>query len=399
MPGPVRILQVAAVDFTVEKLLLPLIQFLEARGCEVTTACARGEHWEGLEARGVRLVEIPFRRNADLLAHRRAGKALLRHLRQEPFDVVHTHTPVASLIGRWAAWKARVPVILYTAHGFYFHDLMRPWLRRVHVRLERWGARRHHHLLTQSEEDRQSAIAERIAAPSEVTWIGNGVDTAKYTPGQISEETLAAKRAELGLRSDSPVVVHVARLVPHKGANELVEAAAIVHREVPEAQFLIIGSALSSDRHNYEGVLRELIAERGLEDTVIMAGPRPEIPEILALSAIFALPTTFEGVPRSGIEAMASGLPCVMNAIRGCREEIIEGETGFLIPIHDPVAMADRLLRLLRDPALSRRMGEAGRARACELFDERLVLEREWRVISALLAQRGIDANGGSGTP
>ncbi|MBN1477752.1 glycosyltransferase family 4 protein [Candidatus Sumerlaeota bacterium] len=397
---PVRVLQVTAVDFTVEKLLLPLIRFLEAKGCEVTTACARGEHWEGLEAQGVRLVEIPFRRSSvDLLAHRRAGRALLRHLRAERYDVVHTHTPVASLIGRWAAWKARVPVILYTAHGFFFHDLMRPWLRRVHVHLERWGARRHHHLLTQSEEDRQSAIGERIAAPSEVTWIGNGVDTDRFTPGRFSAETLAAKRSELGLRPDSPVVVHVARLVPHKGAHELVEAAAIVHREMPEAQFLIIGSALRSDRHDYEGVLRALIAERDLRDTVIMAGPRPEIPEILALSSIFALPTTFEGVPRSGIEAMASGLPCVMNAIRGCREEVIEGETGHLIPIHDPGAMADRLLRLLRDPALARRMGEAGRARACELFDERLVLEREWRVICALLAQRGIEVNGGGGAP
>lgn len=386
---PVRVLQVTAVDFTVAKLLLPLIEFLAAQGCEVTTACAPGPEWEGLRARGLRLVAVPFRRNLDLRAHARAGRALLAHLRAERPDVVHTHTPVASLIGRWAAARADVPVILYTAHGFFFHDLMSAPLRRLHIALERWGARHHHHLFVQSEEDRQAAIAEGIAAPTEVTWIGNGVDTARFDPARRDPARRAALRAALGLRPAGPVVVHVARLVPHKGAHTLVEAAAIVRRTRPDAQFLLVGSALESDRHNFEGAVRRLIAERGLEGTVVLAGPRDDVADILALSDVFALPTTFEGVPRSGLEAMAAGLPTVMTAIRGCREEVVEGETGFLVPIRDPAALADRLLRLLNDEALARRMGEAARRRACELFDERLPLARQWRVYQALLARRG----------
>ncbi len=392
----VRILQVTAVDFTVAKLLLPLIEFLEAKGCEVTTACARGDHWKKLEERGLRLVEIPFKRSVDILAHRRAGKVLLRHLRETRYDLVHTHTPVASLIGRWAAAKADVPVSIYTAHGFFFHDLMNPWLRRFHVALERWGARRHHHLFTQSEEDRQAAVAERISAPTDATWIGNGVDTARFDRARFDDAALAAKRDALGLRPDSPVILIVARLVPHKGFREYVEAAAIIHRQFPNAQFLIVGSALASDRHDFEGEIRRRVAELGIEDDVVLAGARDDIPALMALSAVFTLPTTFEGVPRSGIEAMASSLPVVATDIRGCREEVVEGETGFLIPIHDPAALADRVMRVLGDPDLARRMGEVGRQRAAALFDERLVLEREWRVMRALLTQRGIAVPGGA---
>jgi glycosyltransferase involved in cell wall biosynthesis len=198
------------------------------------------------------------------------------------------------------------------------------------------------------------------------------------------------------------VAAHVARLVPHKGARELVEAAALVRQEIPEAQFLLVGSALRSDRHNFEGQIRERIAELGLGDTVILAGPRADIPEILAACDVFALPTTFEGVPRSGIEAMASGLPTVMTAIRGCREETVEGETGHLVPVvrdegtrrhrADIDALADRLTRLMGDAEMRGRMGEAAQRRARELYDERLVLEREWRVMRALLAERaGLD--------
>ena len=178
----VRVLQLCAVDFTVAKFLVPLVRDLEARGCEVTVACTPGEEWASLEAMGLRLLPLPISRSLNIFAHRRSARRLHAHLRRESFDVVHVHTPVASLVGRWAAAKADVPVILYTAHGFYFHDEMAHWLRRIHIGLERWGARRHHHLFTQSEEDRRTALAEGIATPTTTTTIGNGVDTARFAP-------------------------------------------------------------------------------------------------------------------------------------------------------------------------------------------------------------------------
>jgi glycosyltransferase involved in cell wall biosynthesis len=386
---PIRVLQLCAVDFTVAKFLLPLVEFLEARGCEVTVACTPGEDWPGLKERGLRLMPVRIERSANLWAHRRAAHALLPALRRSRFDVVHVHTPVASLIGRWAAAKAQVPVILYTAHGFYFHGAMRPWLRRLHVALERWGARRHHHLFTQSEEDRRTAIAEGIATPATVTTIGNGVDIARFDPWLHSAEKLSRLREELRLPPETPVVLTIARLVREKGLGEFLEAAALVRERLPEARFVVAGSALASDRGDFAGEIQRLIAERGLREAVVFAGLRGDIPALMALSSVYCLPSWREGMPRSIIEAMATARPVVATDIRGCREEVVPGETGYLVPVRDPRTLADRLLRLLMDSALARRMGDAGRLRATEMFDERLVLERQWRVYQALLRQRG----------
>lgn len=385
-----RILQLCAVDFTVEKFLLPLTDFLTGKGCDVTIACTPGEAWSRLQARGLRLLPLPIARSFNFLAHRRSAHALLAHLRREPFDIVHVHTPVASLIGRWAAAKARTPIVLYTAHGFYFHDQMKPWLRRAHVGLERWGSRRHHHLFTQSEEDRQTALAERIAEPTTVTCIGNGVDVSRFDPARQTPAQTAALRRELGLRAGSPVVMTVARLVREKGLSEFVEAAALVRARRPDVQFLVVGAALDSDREDYAGELGRLAAERGLGTDLIFAGQRSDIPALEAACTVHCLASWREGMPRSIIEAMVSARPVVATNIRGSREEIVEGETGFLVPLRDPAALADRFLRLLGDADLARRMGDAGRQRALALYDERAVLERQWRVYQGLMAQRGL---------
>lgn len=385
-----RLLEVTAVDFTVAKFMRPLVAFMEERGCEVAVACSKGDHWDELELAGLKLVEIPFRRSFNLLAHWRAARCLLAHLRREPYDIVHAHTPIAALIARWAAWRARVPLVLYTARGFHFHELMPAWKFRLHVMLERLGSRFGHHIFTQSREDREAAVREGIAPDDGVTWIGNGVDLTRFDSSRFSGEKLAALRHELGLGADSPVVVMVSRVVEEKGLRELVEAAVRVRSELPEAQFLLVGSALESDRDNFEQPLRELIARYGLESTFRLAGARRDVPELLALSTVFTLPSYREGVPRSGIEAMAAGLPTVMTNIRGCREETVEGETGFLVPVRDSAGLAERLLELLRDRPRARRMGQAARARALEWFNEQEVLWRQWRVIERLLTARGI---------
>lgn len=385
----IRVLQVTAVDFTVAKFLLPLVRHLTERGCEVTTACTPGDHWESLQATGLRLHPLPIARSMNALAHRRSAKRLLTHLRAERYDVVHVHTPIASLIGRWAAAKAGAPVVLYTAHGFYFHDDMAPWLRRAHVVLERWGAKHHHHLFTQSEEDRQTALRERIATPTTATWIGNGVDIARFALENLSHDAIEKNRTEIGLPTGAPVVMTIARIVREKGLSELVEALGIIQKRIPNAQLVIVGSALASDREDYEGEVRRNLKEHGIGG-VHFLGHRTDLENLLPLATVFTLPSWREGMPRSIIEAMAAGKPVVATDIRGCREEVVDGETGFLVPLRDPGALAERLVEIIGEPTLAARMGEAGLARARALFDERLVLERQWRVYRALLAQRGL---------
>ncbi len=385
-----RVMELCAVDFTVRNFLAPLVRFLEEKGCEVDVACSRGPHFGELEEGGFRMVEIPFRRSLNLWSHARAAWALYQRLRRHPVDVLHVHTPVASLIGRFVGRLAGVPVIVYTAHGFYFHEHMPKWKRRAHVTLEWIGARFHDYLFTQSREDAVTALRTGIERPGRVKRIGNGVDVrGRFHPETIPEGARGALRHELDLHVIEPVVAMIGRLVREKGYFEFFEAAAQLRKENPAVRFLCIGDTVTSEHDDAKAAILERVEALGLRDAVRFAGLRSDIPELLSLCTVYCLPSWREGMPRSIIEAMALGKPVVATRIRGCREEVVDGETGFLVPVRDAEALAGAVGYLLRHPLVARQFGQAGRRRALRLYDERKVLERQWRVLTRLAGRSG----------
>ena len=165
------------------------------------------------------------------------------------------------------------------------------------------------------------------------------------------------------------VIVAVSRLVRHKGYPELL--AAMQH--VPDAELWIVGSRLSTD-HGED--LGPALAKAEAAGQVRLLGYRTDIPAILAAADIFALPSHFEGLPMSVIEAMLTGLPVVATAIRGPREQVVDGVTGLLVAPASVEPLAVALNRLVADPALRLRMGEAGRARAVDRYQEANVVNR-----------------------
>jgi glycosyltransferase involved in cell wall biosynthesis len=388
-PSKPRILQVCAVDFTARHFLLPLMRAQRQAGFEVALACAPGEFTAGLMSEGYEVFPVPFQRSFNLPAHLVAYSRLLALLRRHHFSVVHAHTPIAAMIARWAAARARVPLVLYTAHGFYFHEAMRPAVRQAHIWLERTAQRRADFLFTQSAEDAQTAIQVGISPAGRTLAIGNGVDTARFAPEQVSPSERAALRREFGLTAESgPLVIMIGRLVREKGYFEFMQALGRLKADFPTMRALVVGDALKSDHDDSAAAIRAEAHAQGLDQTVIFAGLRPDVPQLLALADIFCLPSWREGMPRSLIEAMAAGLPVVATNIRGCREEVVDGHTGVLVPVRDAVGLAQGLRPLLADPALRRRMGEAGRQRAIEKFDEARVIERQMHVMKKLFADK-----------
>ncbi|GAB4326559.1 MAG: glycosyltransferase family 4 protein [Candidatus Sumerlaeia bacterium] len=390
MTRPVKVLQLCAVGFTIHHFLRPLIDFLQAKGCEVTVCCTPDEFAEQLRRAPFGYFPLKIERSMNAAAHWRAARELTAFLRRERFDVVHVHTPVAGLIGRFAAERARTPLVFYTAHGFYFHDAMPAVRRAFHAALERWAGRRTDFLFTQSDEDRRTAIRLRIMPPERVLTIGNGVDLGRFDPARVTPDRLANVRAELGLPAGAPVVTIMGRMVREKGFVEFFQAARIVAARHPEAHFLVIGAALRSDHDAAQAEIEAALQASGVRDRTHFAGLRRDVPELLALSTVYTLPSWREGMPRSIIEAMAMARPVVATNIRGCREEVVDGETGWLVPPRDAVALGAALVRILDDPERARAMGEAGRRRALALFDERLVLERQWAVYERLLREKGL---------
>lgn len=384
-----RILQLCAVDFSAHHFLLPLMRAQRAAGFTVDLACRDGAYVAGIRAEGFTVHTIPFERSMNLLAHARAYRALGSVLRRERYTVVHAHTPVASLIARPCARRAGVPLVLYTAHGFYFHDAMRPAVRRAHIALERWAQRYADFLFTQSAEDCATALEERIAPPGRALAIGNGVETARFDPAQFDTAAQLALRREFGLApTDGPLIAIIGRLVREKGYFEFLEAFAAVLKQHPGARALLIGEALASDHDDSAAQIRARHAALGLQGKAIFTGLRRDIPALLALADIFCLPSYREGMPRSIIEAMAAGLPVVATDIRGCREEVLSGQTGLLVPPRESAPLAEALTQLVANPALRETMGAAGHARALQEYDEKIVIERQMIKLQELFNEK-----------
>ena len=383
-----KILQVATSGITFKALLLPLVDRLEAEGYEVHITCSDSKQTRELVDRGYRVTPILIERKIAPISNLKSLWRLYRFMRRERFDAVHVHTPIAAVVGRLAAWMAGVQVIIYTAHGFYFHDRMSAKARMVVLGLEKLLGRITHMLLTQSSEDAATAVDEGICPKERVRWIGNGVDVASFINAGDSNGVGGYERWE-GLAEGDRVVGFVGRMVGEKGISELIDAMDMVIRDVPEAKLMLVGDTLDDDRDSgFKEVLSRKINKNGLAPRVLFTGFVDDVPKAMASMDLYVLPSHREGMPRTIIEAMASGKPVVATDIRGCREEVVEGVTGHLVPVNDPVALADAIKKVITRPDICREMGEAGRRRAIEHFDEGAVVDREIKVYRELMGAR-----------
>ena len=360
-----KIIEITNVDFSLRHFLLPLMRAARDRGHEVVGACAEGPLLGEVRAEGFRVIAVPFVRRLSPVAHVRAFLSLVRLLREEKPDLVHAHMPISGFLSRLAARIAGVPKVAYTCHGFLFNHRDSSLPRRGLSLVMEWlAARVTDVFLTVSEAEARDA--RRLGIARQAQAVRNGRDPAVFRPDPGARQRI---RADLGVPADRVVIIAVSRLVWHKGYPEL--AAAM--RLVPEAELWVVGERLESDRGADMAVL---LRSAGLGDRLRMLGYRSDIPALLAAADLFTLPSRFEGLPMSVIEAMLTALPVVATNVRGPAEQVIDGQTGFQVPAGDASALGAALSRLVRDADLRARMGWAGRQRALDCYDEAKVLSR-----------------------
>ena len=368
-----RVAHVTTVDLSLRFLLLNQLQRIRDEGYEVVGISAAGPDVVVLEERGIPHFPVPMTRRMTPLTDLRCLLALVRIMRRERFDVVHTHTPKAGLLGQLAARLAGVPVVANTVHGFYFHDDMKPVPRRFYVWMERIAARCSDTILSQNREDLATAIAEKIAKPEQLRWLGNGIDVTHFDRARLSESALERLATSVGIDRSAPVVGFVGRLVEEKGILDLLEATQRVAQEFPRVQLLIVGPY---DEEKPDALGPETAGRYGISERCRFLGMRHDMPELYALMDVLVLPSYREGFPRAPMEASAMGVPSVATDIRGCREAVLHRENGLLFPAGDSAALASAVIRLLRDDSLRTRLGKTGRALAEERFDEQRVFDR-----------------------
>lgn len=320
-----------------------------------------GSLLERARARGVSIESIDSLRReirpvSDVAAYRAIGK-LIRAWRP---DVVHTHSAKAGILGRLAAWHARVPAVVHTIHGNPFSAASGLGAMAI-AGCERYAARRCHRLIGVADAMTELFVARRIAPREQLVTIYSGMEVEPFLQAASQR---AAARAELGYAPEHVVIGKVARLFHLKGHADVLRAARRVVDRFPQARFLFIGDGL------LRGELERQAVAAGLADHVRFLGlVSPErIPALLAATDLVVHASYREGLARVLPQALLSGRPAVSYDVDGAREVVRPGETGLLVSPGDLEGLATALETLTGDAALRSRYGENGVALCRDRF-------------------------------
>lgn len=343
-----------------------------------------GDLHDTARAQGVRL-EIepllvrPIRPITDL----RAFLRLRSYMRDGKFDIVHTHSSKAGILGRMAARSARVPIIVHTLHSLVFHEYEKAWKNTLYIALKKLCAPWTHSFISVNQKTLDGALAQGIGTPEKHIKIFSGMDLAPFLDVAASLSPAQAK-AKAGIPETALVVGKVARLFPLKGHDLFMEAAAKIAAERPDVHFLLVGGGILRD------ALEAQAKRLGILDRVHFSGlVRPEqVPALIQAMDVVIHSSLREGIARVIPQAGAVGKPVVTFDMDGAPEVIQNGVSGYLAPPQDTTEMARRVVELLSSEAERERMGREGQKFAKENYSAELMVARINAVYEKLLARR-----------
>lgn len=312
-----------------------------------------GSLLDSARARGIRTIVVPelvrpVRPSTDLAAVRR----LCGIFEGEHPDIVHTHSSKAGILGRAAAWVARVPIVVHTNHGLPFYPEQSTAVRAFYWVLEWVATRVTDRVVCVGEEMRRKFVEARLGPPSLLEVIYSGIETEAFV-------NAGSTRACLNLPEGAVVVGVVSRMASHKGHRFLVEAAR------PDWHLLFVGDG------EERGALERQVAARGLKATFAGHVPPEAVPDFLAAMDVLVHPSLWEGLPRAAVQALLAGRPVVAFDCDGAREVVVDGVTGRLVRPKSVEGLRGAVDQIVALRDRGRSWGEEGRRRVLERFDWR----------------------------
>jgi glycosyltransferase involved in cell wall biosynthesis len=383
-----KVLLVASVVSFIEWFNRQNVDFLnDELDCEVHIACnfdymndtdveRTKRYIEKLENQGVILHNIAFARGPFAPANINAFKKLKAVINSENFDLIHCHTPTASMMTRLAAKKARKrgSIIMYTCHGFHFHNASskKNWI--MYYPVEKFLSRYCDYIVTINKEDCQRA--KTFHCPN-VRYIPSvGVDINRIRDLKIDKMT---KKEEIGVPKDKILIISAGELISRKNHKVIIRALAKLNN--PNIYYAIAGKG---PLHDY---LTNLAKELGVDDKVMLLGFRTDIFELYHAADISAFPSKIEDLGLAGVEAMAAGVPLVSSNVHGILDYVIDGKTGFAIDPKDVDGYAEAIKKLVDDPELRESM-KADCLKAVEPFEISNALRVMWDIYEEILCKK-----------
>jgi glycosyltransferase involved in cell wall biosynthesis len=360
-----------------ERQVVNLVSMLDRSRFEPAFGCIRrwGHFLNAIEQQKIPVVEYPISK-LYMPSTFRQQLRLAQDMRQDGIQIFHSYNFYANVFAVPAARMAGVPVVIASIRDTGLG--ITPGKLRLHNMVCRLADC----VLVNAEAVRQWLIGLGYR-PEKIRVIHNGLDPAAFAEPRDNGNV----RGELGIPEQVPLVVVLARLVPSKGLECFIEAAAAVNRRFPEARFLIAGDLYSNDGDggiardgSYMESLQRLAASLGIAERVIFTGFRSDVLTLLSQASVSVLPSlSGEGLPNALMESMAAGVPVVATSVGGSVEVVgDDGTAGLMVPPRDPRALSNAMIAILEDRELAQRLGQAARHRMQERFSlEHMVRQTE----------------------
>lgn len=348
-----KILYVTTISDTVNAFLIPHIRMLVNLGHHVDVAFnIKNQVKQEIIDIGCNVHALEFERSPLNKGNYIAYRKLKKIIQNEKYDLVHTHTPIASTCVRIACKNMKNTKVFYTAHGFHFSKgaSLKNWL--VYYPMEKWLSRYTNCLITINKEDYNTAISKNFKADEIKMVHGVGVDVNKFEP-QIIEKKLQTRK-EYGYKEDGFILFYAAELNHNKHQDLLIDVVNILKDRIPNIKLLLAGSGLLESQY------KELAKKSGVENNIEFLGYRSDVSKLLMLSDIAVASSRREGLPVNVMEAMATGLPLVVTNVRGHRDLVKDGENGYVIGLNDAESFAGSIEKLYKYDELRSKFGKKG---------------------------------------
>ena len=327
---------------------------------EVATMHGQGVYWDRLQQLCIPVHSLSPHKLIPFYVPRLAAL-----LRRERFNILHCHLVATNIIAKPLGKWCGVPVVINHDHTNDPSRGEHSWL----LALETWANRASSHVVAVSESCRDFLISREHIDPSDVSLIRNAIDLSRFSPLSVDRDS---SRRDFGIPLDVPLIVGVGRLNPQKNFSLFLEIAALVKRASPQARFLIAGTG------SEETELRAKAASMGIADSVVFAGYVADARRVYAAANVLLMPSQFEGLPMTLLEAMAMRLPVVASRLDGMAEVIEDGRDGFLVAPGNAAGFADRVVSLIHDPEQATSIGSEARKKVeREFSSSRMVAEIE----------------------
>lgn len=359
-----RVVLAVTSESTAKAFLGGVVDSFVSDGWRVSIVASASEAFSDWAAgHGATAYSLPFARQASPTRDLRALATLTRWLRRQKPVAVVAATPKAGLLGMVSARITRVPVRVYQVWGLRL-ETVSGWQRKLLYFLEKTAVSSATHVLANSPSLADELVSLGIARPGTVEVLGHGsshgVDIDRFSPDadvSVDDQT----RAFLDRTNADLTVCYVGRLHPDKGINTLIDAARICFDRGVRVRLVMVGR-----RDGWEP--EQLPA--GMQELVHFVGPVPDPRAYMLTSDVLCLPTRREGFPNVVLEASALGVPTITTQATGAVDSVVDGETGFLVPVDDSQALAERFEALGAESDEISRLGRAARERVVEHFQD-----------------------------